>query len=113
VRFAFGGNLTGPSDKDADDGYADTAPVGSYPAGVSPYGVMDMAGNVWEWVADWYDERYYANSPRNNPKGPSSGQYRVLRGGAWNYSQIIVRAASRSFNNPDYRYNDVGFRCAQ
>jgi formylglycine-generating enzyme required for sulfatase activity len=68
------------ANKEYDDGYADTAPVGSYPGGASLYGALDMAGNVWEWVADWYDEKYYASSPRNNPTGPSSGQYRVCAG---------------------------------
>ena len=66
------------------DGYEYTAPVGSFPAGASPYGVMDMAGNVWEWCADWYDKDYYSSqSSQQNPKGPDSGTYRVLRGGSW------------------------------
>jgi len=73
----------GWADKSVGDGYGDTSPVGSYLNGASPYGALDMAGNVWEWVADWYDANYYANVPRNNPKGPTSGQYRVLRGGSW------------------------------
>ena len=63
----------------------DTTPVGSYPAGASPAGVWDLAGNVWEWVADWYDEGYYAGSPAQNPQGPNAGAYRVLRGGSWFY----------------------------
>jgi formylglycine-generating enzyme required for sulfatase activity len=96
----------------SEGGRGDTTPVDSFPSGASPYGALDMAGNVWEWVADWHDSAYYTNSPRNNPKGPSSGQYRVLRGGAWYYNQYLVRAASR-VTTPDYRLNGVGFRCAQ
>jgi formylglycine-generating enzyme required for sulfatase activity len=61
----------------------DTAQVGSYPLGASPYGALDMAGNVWEWVNDWYDSGYYSVSPYSNPQGPDSGIYRVLRGGSW------------------------------
>jgi hypothetical protein len=64
-------------------GLGKTDVVGSYPAGVSPYGVYDMAGNVWEWVSDWYQERYYQTAPAKNPKGPSNGKFRVLRGGSW------------------------------
>ncbi len=64
-----------------DDGYARTAPVGSYEA--NPWGLHDVIGNVAEWTADWYDGTYYANSPDRNPKGASSGQFRVLRGGSW------------------------------
>jgi formylglycine-generating enzyme required for sulfatase activity len=100
-------------DSTADDGYADTAPVGSYPRGASSCGALDMAGNVWEWVADWYGANYYSSSPRNNPKGPSSGQYKVLRGGAWNYYRSSARAANRDYDYPDYRNYNVGYRCAQ
>ena len=59
-----------------------TTPVGNYPTGASPYGALDMAGNVWEWVADWYDENYYASTPSRNPAGPTSGDFHVLRGGS-------------------------------
>ncbi len=70
-------------DTGANDGYARTAPVGNYPTGVSLYGALDMAGNVWEWVSDWYGFYYYSRSPESNPQGPDSGQFRVLRGGSW------------------------------
>jgi formylglycine-generating enzyme required for sulfatase activity len=99
-------------DTDVDDGYARTAPVGSYPAGASPYGALDMAGNIWEWVADWYDGSYYVDSTINNPKGPDSGDYRVLRGGSWYNGWHAVRAADRSHYGPTLRHYSVGFRCA-
>ncbi|OQY99430.1 MAG: hypothetical protein B6D41_01490 [Chloroflexi bacterium UTCFX4] len=91
----------------------DTTEVGKYPNGASPYGALDMAGNVWEWVNDWYDENYYRNSPRANPKGPSSGDSRVLRGGSWLNVASVVRAAFRNRVVPDDRDDRVGFRCAQ
>ncbi len=99
------------SDREADDGYQYTAPVGSYPAGASPYGALDMAGNVWEWVADWYDANYYATSPSRNPTGPHSGDVRVLRGGSWHDIQDDVRSAPRYGYDPDLRGDDSGFRC--
>lgn len=90
-----------------------TAPVGSYPGGVSPYGGHDMAGNVWEWVADWYDQNYYQRAPGRNPKGADSGQLRVLRGGSWYYDPSFLRSTFRGRNDPTFRGNRVGFRCAQ
>ena len=98
--------------KDWDDGYAFTAPVGSYPAGASPYGALDMAGNVWEWVADWYQEDYYRQSPERNPRGPDTGSSRVLRGGSWYNSTFLLRMADRDNDFPAYQGNGVGFRCA-
>jgi formylglycine-generating enzyme required for sulfatase activity len=98
-------------DTGADDGYAQTAPVGSYPQGASPYGALDMAGNVWEWVADWHDD--YASSPESNPKGPASGVYRVERGGSWLEDEASLRAAGRDGDVPDGTNNGVGFRCAR
>jgi formylglycine-generating enzyme required for sulfatase activity len=86
-----------------------TKPVGSYPSGASPYGAMDMAGNVWEWVADWYDANYYQSSPNRNP----TGQYRVLRGGSWDFNFRNVRTSLRFWVNPTYRYLSFGFRCVR
>ena len=87
-----------------------TMPVGSYPSGVSPYGIHDMAGNVWEWCSDWYDYNYYSSSPTNNPQGPSSGSYRVLRGGGWWGNANSIRSAFRYYFSPSYGRDDFGFR---
>jgi len=92
---------------------AGTVPVGNKPKGASPYGALDMAGNVLEWVADWYDSSYYSQSPARNPPGPDSGESRVLRGGSWGLVLDIGRCADRSRFDPNNRDNFVGFRCAR
>jgi formylglycine-generating enzyme required for sulfatase activity len=90
----------------------DTSAVGSLPDGASQYGALDMAGNVWEWVSDWYSENYYNESPSENPTGPASSAYKVLRGGGWSSNWVVQRTASRSFD-PDFnKSKDAGFRCA-
>ena len=89
----------------------DTSAVGSYPAGASPYGALDMAGNVWEWVNDWYDSGYYSSSPYSNPPGPATGTYKMLRGGSWFYYWSDLRAAYRYGLTPSYEISDIGFRC--
>lgn len=93
--------------------YGELADVGSFERGKSPYGVYDMAGNVWEWVADWYGEYYYQNSPERNPRGPSSGKYRVIRGGSCYRIPDNVRSANRYRYAPSTRLDELGFRCAQ
>jgi formylglycine-generating enzyme required for sulfatase activity len=95
-----------------NDGYKRTAPVSNYPDGASPYGVLNMAGNVWEWVADWYGEDYYRQSPTHNPPGLGYGGGRVLRGGAWFNPRLDMRCAGRHGDDPELTFDDVGFRCA-
>ncbi len=81
--------------------------------GASPYGVLDMAGNVAEWVSDWYGSNYYSISPATNPQGPTTGTYRGLRGGSWFDTAYFIRAAARyNYGSPEYQYNTIGFRCA-
>ena len=87
-------------------------PVGSYEAGKSPFGVYDMAGNVWEWVNDWYDAKYYEKSPAKNPMGPESGTKRVLRGSGWQNETPTVRIFTRVDSDPTIRNESTGFRCA-
>ena len=98
---------------------SDTTEVGKYPEGASIYGVLDMSGNVWEWVADWYSGTYYQSSPSSNPLGPEnpigpdSGQLRVLRGGSWSSVDSDIRSAKRYENGQRFNNLLVGFRCSR
>ena len=94
-------------------GYTNTSPVGIFPSGKSPYGVLDMAGNVWEWVADWYDATYYAWGNSSNPKGPDRGEHRVVRGGSWICHTNYLRCTKRDHQPENYRSRFIGFRCVQ
>jgi sulfatase modifying factor 1 len=87
-------------------------PVGSHPQGASAEGVQDLQGNVWEWVADWYDPHYYENGPTRNPQGPSAGIRKVLRGSGWESEAPLLRSAHRLSSDPKNRNHSLGFRCA-
>ncbi len=98
------------ADKTINDGQKFSASVGSYPDGASPYGLLDVAGNVWEWVMDTYDKDYYLNAPYANPINTSDGTTRVLRGGSW--ANRLPVLAQRSWSVPAYSDDNNGFRCA-
>jgi formylglycine-generating enzyme required for sulfatase activity len=93
--------------------YGGTTPVDEFPGGASPYGILDMCGNVLEWCEDWYFDEYYKTSPLDNPTGPSGGQYRIARGGFHGENRKAVRCASRHFAPPSNRQDHIGFRCAK
>lgn len=113
-KYPWGNTWDASKCANSDNSPTGTMPVGSFPAGVSPYGCMDMAGNVIEWCADWYSNIYYKNAPNSNPPGPSSGSDRVIRGGSWSYNfDSYFRCAFRDSIDPTYRISDYGFRCAR
>ena len=104
-------------DTSGDDGFSNTSPVGSFKAGISPYGAFDMAGNVLEWVADWYDksEEYYSHISPRNPSGPANSTNKVLRGGGWIHNKTFVGLQSFIYfeQEPAEVFEYVGFRCAK
>ena len=96
------------------DTFAYSAPVGLFEAGQSPYAIYDMAGNVWEWVNDWYDAGYYSVSPDSNPTGPDSGDFKVFRGGGWgNIGNYLCRTADRRYHSPVGSNCVIGIRPAR
>ena len=90
-----------------------TIPVTELEKGATPTGLMHMAGNVWEWVADWYDPKYYENSPDVNPKGSEGGEFKVHRGGSWLNHRGLLRSAVRDGSRSTMRNHGTGFRCAK
>jgi formylglycine-generating enzyme required for sulfatase activity len=90
----------------------DLVAVGSYPGNASPYGALDMAGNVYEWVADYYGYNYYASSPYSNPTGPSNGKSRVMHGGSWQMNADRLFTFERESSGQGYGNSNLGFRCA-
>ena len=88
-------------------------PVGMFGDGRSPYGINDMAGNVWEWVSDWYDDEYYSAAPLRNPTGPATGISKVVRGGSWGSGPEGLRSAERETHVPSFQGYGTGFRCAK
>jgi formylglycine-generating enzyme required for sulfatase activity len=109
-KYPWGDN--DPDEETANFEYSmrKTSPVGQFPKGVSPYGVMDMSGNVGEWCYDWYDESFYKVSPSQNPTGPEIGTSRVIRGGGWGYDSSFLRTTNRNRWKPEEFNNDIGFR---
>jgi formylglycine-generating enzyme required for sulfatase activity len=120
-KAARGGiNFTYPWGDDPDCNLAnygnclgDTSGATIYDLGQSRYGVYNTAGNVWEWVNDWYSGAYYRSSPRDNPQGPESGNEKVLRGGSWKDDYVEIRSVNREAENPRQFSNVIGFRCAK
>ena len=96
------------SDREIDDGFAESSPVGVFPRGASPFGMEDMAGNVWEWCSEFMEA--YRGTSKINPRGPRSGAKRIYRGGSWKSRFNSLRATTRGANVPNYSCNDLGFR---
>jgi formylglycine-generating enzyme required for sulfatase activity len=95
------------------EGSESLPPFSNRDKGKSPYGAQDMAGSLYEWVADWYDDEYYAKTPSQNPRGPSEGTQKVQRGGSYTNNPYRLRATFRTKDNPTEAHPNVGFRCAQ
>ena len=111
--YPWGNEAPNPTLLNYDLMVKDTTAVGRYsPVGDSPYGLADMAGNVWQWTSDWYDETYYVSSVARDPQGATAGLYRVLRGGSWGSFALLVRAAVRGGGAPTDRLDIYGFRVA-
>ncbi len=110
ANFADKNTVFAWSDREIDDGYPESSPIGAFPLGASPFGMEDMAGNVWEWCIDYFEP--YRGIPKVNPRGPKTGAKRVYRGGSWKSRFNSLRASARGSNVPSFLCNDLGFRIA-
>lgn len=108
ANFADRNTVFAWSDRNIDDGYPESSPVGAFPRGASPFGMEDMAGNVWEWCLDYFQD--YRGGHKVNPRGPTSGAKRIYRGGSWKSRFKSLRATARNSNVPSFSCNDLGFR---
>jgi formylglycine-generating enzyme required for sulfatase activity len=108
ANFADKNTVFAWSDHEIDCGYTESSPVGAFPLGASPFGIEDMAGNVWEWCLDYYEP--YRSGPKINPRGPTIGAKRVYRGGSWKSRFSSLRTTVRGSNVPSFSCNDLGFR---
>ena len=110
-KYAWGNTSPTLEQVNANNVVGNTTPAGQYPQGASPYGVLDMGGNVREWVWDWYDPYYYQYSPSENPSGPAVGQKKVLKGAGFSDIYRFVRPANRLAHDPTSPGINRGFRC--
>ena len=110
ANFADKNTVFAWSDREIDDGYPESSPIGAFPLGASPSGMEDLAGNVWEWCLDFYEA--YRGTPKVNPRGPTTGAKRVYRGGSWKSRFNSLRTTARGSNVPSFSCNDLGFRVA-
>jgi formylglycine-generating enzyme required for sulfatase activity len=110
ANFADKNTVFAWSDREIDDGYPESSPIGAFPLGASPFGMEDMAGNVWEWCLDYFEP--YRGAPKVNPRGPKTGAKRVHRGGSWKSRFNSLRTTTRGSNVPSFLCNDLGFRIA-
>ncbi len=110
ANFADKNTVFAWSDREIDDGYPESSPVGAFPLGASPFGIEDLSGNVWEWCIDYFEA--YRGIPKVNPRGPKTGSKRVYRGGSWKSRFNSLRATARGSNAPSFLCNDLGFRIA-
>lgn len=110
ANFADKNTVFAWSDREIDDGYPESSPIGAFPLGASPFGMEDMSGNVWEWCVDYFEA--YRGAPKVNPHGPKSGAKRVYRGGSWKSRFNSLRTTARGSNVPSFLCNDLGFRIA-
>jgi formylglycine-generating enzyme required for sulfatase activity len=115
--YPWGNSSPNPSLASYGNNFDEPSSVGSYPNGASPFGLLDMGGNVYEWVNDWYSVNYFSNSPSRNPTGPSesslAGKAKVMRGGSWQLDAYRTRVFEREVSTPDYGNSNVGFRCVK